>query len=218
MMLFKRAPVPRMIALPAQGGFLIDTCTFSSIRKPGPNQSALRQWYASLDRGQRILPDCINGEMLFGVLHAEERKMLKLARSLRRDLTITQGEARIVRASLPVQEEFHRLRAKPALKNFWITQPNQKLPSSGGDVMLAAFSRVTGFPIASDNERDFLAIHRVAPLPGLYLPVAGRWAELGRELPAGYAAARQVRDRPERFLIKWVRRLMRRMAWRLRLG
>lgn len=218
MALFTRKPPPMPLALPTQGGFLIDTCTFSSIRKPGPNQEALRQWYGGLDRGQRILADCVNGEMHFGVLNAEEEKMHKLARSLRRDLAVTQGEARLVRASLPIQDEYNRLRAIRALKNFWITQPGQRLPSSGGDVALAAFSRVTGFPIASDNERDFRAIHKVAPLPGLYLPLAGRWADLGCDIPAGYALAVPVRERWERFPSSLVRSLLRWLSWRLRLG
>lgn len=165
--------------------FLVDTDVWSAARRGdgGTGEhgigAATAAWWRDVPHHRKLLSWCVLEEMLFGIElvgRGEGRSALAHADDLREWLQDLRCMHTLIPQSLTIQGECARLRSDPRLRNFWTTDKRRKLPKSGGDIHLAATARVEGYPIASNNRADFMAIHEVAPLPGLYVPRDRAWA------------------------------------------
>ncbi|MCB4802809.1 hypothetical protein PUR23_14375 [Methylorubrum populi] len=155
-------------------GFLLDTNVYSDVRK-GLSVKAC-EWYAALGSERRYLAWCVLQELLTGAFAADATKNLEFALRLQAWTRFLIGTEGLVFPTVEVTVECSRLRAEPKLKSLWMTQPKQAIPNSGADVDLAALSRITGIPIASENIAHFKMIHALFEIPGLYVPSTGKWA------------------------------------------
>lgn len=70
----------------------------------------------------------------------------------------------------------------PCLRHMWTVQRKQKSNRLGHDLMIASVAIAFGAPIISCNVKDYLAIDRQFPLPGLYQPLEGVWHVLPPEI------------------------------------
>ena len=155
-------------------GFLLDTNVYSDVRKRLSLKAC--EWYAALGPERRYLAWCVLQELLAGAFAADGTQNLEFARQLQawaRSLIETEG---LLFPTVEVTVECSRLRAEPKLRNLWMTQPKQAIPNSGADVDLAALSRITGIPVASENVAHFKMIDAQFKIPGLYVPSTGKWA------------------------------------------
>lgn len=75
--------------------------------------------------------------------------------------------------------------ATPAMKHFFVTEDRKNRNGDpikidrirlGGDAMLAALSISHQIPIVTLNIKDFLYIHQLFPIPGLYSPKVDQWS------------------------------------------
>lgn len=63
----------------------------------------------------------------------------------------------------------------PGLRHMWTVQEGQKSNRLGHDLSIAAVSIAHRLPIITANVQDYLAIHELFPIPGIYHPMQGRW-------------------------------------------
>jgi toxin FitB len=68
-----------------------------------------------------------------------------------------------------------KMRETPSLKDFLVQHPSAKETKTGADLAIASIAIAHSAVIATNNDKDFLAIDRHFPLPGLYNPFDGRW-------------------------------------------
>lgn len=161
--------------------FLCDTDVLSMVRDPDPKYARLRAWWDATPVSRRVMTDSTFEELWFGAENlGKRRKRPDPARAavIRHGIEGLRRETREMSITREVVAEYASLRAEPSLDCLWKTDPRSERVNSGGDVWLAAFFRVTGIAIASRNERDFLKIQEVAPLPGLYDPFDDVWVKL----------------------------------------
>lgn len=66
--------------------------------------------------------------------------------------------------------------AAPALREFLVSDPRSRKIKNGADLAIAAASIAREMVIVTRNVADFLSIHTLFPLPGLFDPFASVWA------------------------------------------
>ncbi len=77
--------------------------------------------------------------------------------------------------SVDVAMKYAEMTAVPGLKHMWTVPSSQKSNRLGHDLSIAAVSIAHRLPIMSGNVHDYLLIHQLFPLPGLYHPLEARW-------------------------------------------
>lgn len=77
--------------------------------------------------------------------------------------------------NMAVAMKYAEMTAVPELRHMWTVHSNQKSNRLGHDLSIAAVAIVHRLPIMSGNVEDYLAIHQMFPLPGLYHPLKARW-------------------------------------------
>ncbi|NKJ03740.1 type II toxin-antitoxin system VapC family toxin [Rhizobium sp. SG741] len=74
-----------------------------------------------------------------------------------------------------VAMKYAEMTAVPGLRHMWTVHSNQKSNRLGHDLSIAAVAIIHRLPIMSANIHDYLMIHQLFPLPGLYHPLEARW-------------------------------------------
>jgi toxin FitB len=69
-----------------------------------------------------------------------------------------------------------RMWAAPALRNFLVSDPRSRKIKNGADLAIAAGSIAREMVIVTRNTTDFLRIHALFPLPGLFNPFDTVWS------------------------------------------
>lgn len=97
-------------------------------------------------------------------------------------LRIADWANEVVRMGFPFPEMTVEVAAKyaemtsvPGLRHLWTVQKNQKSNRLGHDLMISAVAIVHRMPILTANVDDFLAIHKLFPLPGVHHPMKALW-------------------------------------------
>jgi toxin FitB len=156
------------------GFILLDTSVLSEARKEIPDQDVLG-FLLQLPPGVLAVPEAAIFELERGALKkAKTDPVLGLAYSqwldelLRTDIWLP-----------PVNTDVRRLMARmastPDLQRFWISKGEPPSMKFGCDPEIAATAIVYEMPIATCDVRDFLAIGKHFPIPGVYSPLDGRW-------------------------------------------
>ncbi|WP_374370729.1 PIN domain-containing protein [Dongia sp.] len=156
--------------------FLLDTDIVSNTRKAKPHPKLLG-WLGTVPPDTLAISAMTVFELEAGIsqLRAGGNAAKAEEISLWLDGLIASGSLPVLPIDHQVARLYGRMFATPGLKNFLWSAPESKQPKSGGDLILSATAIVHGAVIATNNARDFLAIHLHFPLPGIYLPFSDEW-------------------------------------------
>jgi predicted nucleic acid-binding protein len=77
--------------------------------------------------------------------------------------------------TVEVAMKYAEMTSVPSLRHMWTVQRHQKSNRLGHDLSIASVAIIHRLPIISANVGDYLAIHKLFPLPGLYHPLEARW-------------------------------------------
>lgn len=163
---------------------MLDTNVLSNAYLPQPPRW-LWEWLASLPSGAIVVPWTTIYETEYGIRAVQRYNPAKALELLAwftefLDTCYTFPEMDVKAARL-----LGHMAAMPAMQHFFLTEERKNRHGEpikvdrirlGGDAMLAALSISHRIPIATMNTRDFLYIHRLFPLPGLYNPQEDFWA------------------------------------------
>jgi toxin FitB len=97
---------------------------------------------------------------------------------------------------LPMDAETARIYAVmtmvPSLECLWAPDPQSKRPRPSQDLAIAATALRYGAVVATANPRDFVRVHQVFSLPGIFDPKTATWYTLERDGGAPPASNRNV--------------------------
>ncbi|MGR9203949.1 type II toxin-antitoxin system VapC family toxin [Rhizobium leguminosarum] len=178
---------------------LLDTNIVSTAYLPRPPEW-LWEWLESLPEGAIAIPWTTVYETEYGIRAAQKYNPAKAIELLAwftefLDSRITYPDMDVTAARLLGQ-----MAATPAMKHFFLTESRKNkndLPLKieriklGGDAMLAALAISHQIPIVTLNIKDFLYIHPLFPLPGLYNPQTDQWFV---DPPVGWGYADNAND------------------------
>lgn len=153
--------------------YLLDTNIVSNLEKRQPDPRLL-DWIARSRSECLMIPWSVGFEVQYGIELArpthperadEKERWLEglLYRSRNQQAIPTIDTARL-RA---------KMYAAPRLRHFHVPQPNSNKLKTGEDLLIAATAITHQLTIVSYDTDDFLQIHRLFPLPGLFSPADG---------------------------------------------
>ncbi|MGV1955529.1 type II toxin-antitoxin system VapC family toxin [Agrobacterium sp. 22-214-1] len=70
---------------------------------------------------------------------------------------------------------YAQMTSVPCLREMWTVQRGERATRMGHDLMIASVAITHGMPIVTGNVRDYLKIHQLFPLPGVYQPIESQW-------------------------------------------
>ncbi|MBL8710716.1 MAG: PIN domain-containing protein [Rhodospirillaceae bacterium] len=156
--------------------FLLDTDIVSNTRKGQPHPRLL-QWLQDSPPDSLAISAMTVMELEAGIglvrAAGNARKADEL--SLWLDGLVSVGNPPVIPIDHRVARLYGRMFATPELKNFVLSPAGSRQPKSGGDLVLAASAIIHDAAIVTNNARDFLEIHALFRLPGLYLPFTDEW-------------------------------------------
>lgn len=154
---------------------LLDTDILSNLRKKRPHPRLL------------LWIDEVGWEELASTAWTVMEIQIGIERARRTDLTIAEavqnwlagllesGTPQILPLDADAAMILGRMRETPGLRDFLVQHPGAKETKTGADLAIAAIAIAHGAVVATNNEKDFLTINRLFPLPGLYNPFSGDW-------------------------------------------
>lgn len=165
---------------------LLDTNVLSLTSRQTP-PPGLRQWL--LDVGLDRLAVCypVIAEILRGahlVRKVNERRSGELQTWIEE---IRAVDFAMLDMTWEVADIYGLLSSTRTLKHLWVPCPSAKHDGIGHDLMVAAVAIAHETPIITGNTKDFLKIHEVLELPGLFDPLKEIWLlppERAIDLPA----------------------------------
>jgi toxin FitB len=86
------------------------------------------------------------------------------------------GRFGIVDLDLHAALSLGQMWAAPALRDFLVSDPRSRKIKNGADLAIAAASIARQMVVVTRNIDDFLRIHALFPLPGLFNPFDAVWA------------------------------------------
>ncbi|PVE55334.1 type II toxin-antitoxin system VapC family toxin [Rhizobium rhizogenes] len=157
---------------------LLDTTILSARAKKRPPEG-LRDWLA---KATEVATLCICFPVLTEIkrgLYLSREEDTK-ARVLRTIEDIEQSDFIYLGLGRETEDILARMMATPALKKFWFPNPAQRGQRVSHDLMISAVAVAYGTPILT-MDGDFAEIDRHFRLPGVYNPLADKWAVNPRE-------------------------------------
>lgn len=153
--------------------FLLDTNIISNSSKSPPN-SQIAGWLCS--QARVAIPFAAILEMEIGIfqkLPDNPPKAMALGNWLD---GILQTEFEYPIPTPEVARKLAEMYCCGSLSHLWFVDPDKpKKRRPGQDLFIAATAIAYDMPIATCDEKDFLAIHPLFPLPGVFNPASGAW-------------------------------------------
>jgi predicted nucleic acid-binding protein len=190
---------------------MLDTNVLSTAYLPRPPEW-LWEWLESMPPGRLAIPWTTVYETEYGIRTAQRHNPAKAIELLAWFTEFLETRLTFPEMDVKASRLLGQMAATPALRHFFLTEDRRNKNGDtikldrirlGGDAMLAALSISHQIPIATMNVRDFLYIHNLFPLPGLYNPKDDVWAVEPSlaAASAGYANDDHPGDEPD-----WIRR------------
>jgi len=154
---------------------LLDTDIVSNLRKKKPHPRLLI-WIEEAGWDELATTALTVMEIQIGIERARRTDMA-IAEEVQQWLAelIETGMPQILPLDTEAAILLGRMRETPELRDFLVQHPGAKETKTGADLAIAAIAITRGAVVATNNEKDFLAIGRYFPLPGLYNPFLGEW-------------------------------------------
>ncbi|UEM25249.1 PIN domain-containing protein (plasmid) [Skermanella mucosa] len=155
--------------------FILDTDIISNLRRKRPHPSLVR-WIDGIGWNEI-------GTTAFTVMEIQ----IGIERARRTDPTvadavvqwldglISSGQPKVLSFDLHAAMIYGRMHETPELRNFLAGPKGARKAKTGADLAIAAIAITQGAVVATGNVADFLEIHALFPLPGLYNPLTGIW-------------------------------------------
>jgi predicted nucleic acid-binding protein len=153
--------------------FLLDTNIISNSSKTTPDQQ-ISDWLASQRRVAIPFAAILEVEIgIFQTFGNNPSKALALSGWLE-ELLRTEFEYAFPTPA--VARQLAEMYSCNSLTHLWYTDPDKpKKRRPGQDLFIAATAIVYDFPIATCDQKDYLAIARLFTLPGVFNPQTGVW-------------------------------------------
>ncbi len=156
--------------------FIIDTDVVSELRKRSPHPHLL-DWLKQIEPQQVGIPLSVIFEIQNGIeglrTNGRVEKADEIDAWLGRLLKLY-GE-HVIAPNIDVARLQARMFSTPRLKNFLWPSPNSTKPKFGIDLIVAATAIVFDGAVVTFNVKDYQAVHKHFPLPGLFNPKDGEW-------------------------------------------
>jgi predicted nucleic acid-binding protein len=160
--------------------FLLDTGVLSDLRRRRPHP-ALVTWLQSVPAASLWMSTVTVAEIQCGISRVRDQAVAAGVR-LWLDGMLQDGRFGIVDLDLHAALSLGQMWAAPALRDFLVSDPRSRRIKNGADLAIAAASIAREMVIATRNTADFLRVHALFPLPGLFNPFDAVWA-VGTEGP-----------------------------------
>ena len=154
--------------------FLLDTDVVSNLRKAKPHPRLLA-WLRAVPRDAVFMAVATVTEIQCGIDQVDDPGVAHRVQHWL-DGLLGDEHPRVAAFGARAAVLLGRMWAMPSLNNFIVNDPRSRKVRTGADLAIAATAIAQGMAVASGNTRDFLEIHAVFPLPGLFNPFAGHWA------------------------------------------
>lgn len=155
--------------------FILDTDILSNLRKARPHPNLLR-WIERTGWEELATTVMTVVEIQVGIERAR-RADSAAAAHVEAWLAglLEAGAPQVLALDVRAAPILGRMYETPELRNFLVQPPGAGKTKTGADLAIAAIAIAQGAAIATNNDRDFLAIDRHFPLPGLFNPIADKW-------------------------------------------
>ncbi|WP_245504008.1 type II toxin-antitoxin system VapC family toxin [Rhizobium leguminosarum] len=162
---------------------MLDTNIISTAYLPRPPEW-LWEWLESLPEGAIAIPWTTVYETEYGIRTAQRYNPAKALELLAWFTAFLESRITFPDMNVEAARLLGEMAATPAMKHFFLTEGRRNKNNEllkidriklGGDAMLAALAIAHRMPIVTLNIRDFLFIHQLFPLPGLYNPQIDEW-------------------------------------------
>lgn len=190
---------------------LLDTNILSTAYLPRPPEW-LWEWLESIPPDMIAIPWTTVYETEYGIRIAQRDNPMRALELLAWFTEFLKTRLTFPEMDVQASRLLGQMAATPALRHFFVTEDRKNKHGEplkaerirlGGDAMLAALSISHQIPIATMNVKDFLRIHSLFPLPGLYNPKDAVWT-IGPSLAlCSHEYANDDRIHPEN---DWIRK------------
>ncbi|MGO6727347.1 type II toxin-antitoxin system VapC family toxin [Rhizobium ruizarguesonis] len=152
--------------------FLLDTCVISETALPRPRESVI-EFLATASN--YFIPVGALMELQMGITKVCSTNPIKAVK-------LSAWYNQLVKAGIPTVETDSEIGAlwgilaiDPKLQGLNTADGRSKKTRGGQDLHIAAAALSRRLPIATMNVKDFMRIHEIYPLPGIYDPSTGIW-------------------------------------------
>ncbi|NKL25498.1 type II toxin-antitoxin system VapC family toxin [Rhizobium leguminosarum bv. viciae] len=152
--------------------FLLDTCVISETALPRPRESVIEFLAAA---SNYFIPIGALMELQMGITKVCATNPIKAVK-------LSAWYNQLIKAGIPTVETDSEIGAlwgilaiDPKLQGLNGADGRTKRTRGGQDLHIAAAALSRRLPIATMNIRDFMRIHELYPLPGIYDPSTGIW-------------------------------------------
>ncbi|MGG6893750.1 PIN domain-containing protein [Rhizobium sp. BR 315] len=152
--------------------FILDTSVLSETSKSRPDPNVVRFLQEADDLN---IPAGVIMEISLGIsliCGRNPSKAVKLSEWYQRLLN---SGLKIINTDTRIAETWGTLLSARDLWSLMFLSVGSERVKGGQDLHIAAAALIHRLPIASLNPKDFLRIHRVFPIPGLYDPRSDTW-------------------------------------------
>lgn len=155
--------------------FILDTDILSNLRKARPHPNLIH-WIESVGWERLATTVMTIVEIQVGIERAR-RADIDVAARVEAWLAglIEVGAPQVLPLETGAAMILGRMHETPELRNFLVHPPGASKSKTGADLAIAAIAIACDAVIATNNDRDYLAIDRHFPLPGLFNPLTETW-------------------------------------------
>jgi predicted nucleic acid-binding protein len=154
--------------------FLLDTDIVSYIGRQRP-PPGLREWLTKLGIERLAISFPTIAELRRGAHLLKETYPTKsTAISEWVDEVLATG-FQMLQMTPQVAAAYAKMTSTPSLRSMWTVQKRAKQNRLGHDLMLAAVAIGHGAPIMTGNARDYMRVHELFALPGVFDPLLQHW-------------------------------------------
>ena len=155
---------------------ILDTDIVSNLRKKKPHPR-LAAWIEAIGWDELATTALTVMEIQIGIERARrvDRVVAEAVQHWLDDL-LAAGTPQILPLDAAAAVILAKMRETPSLKDFLVQHLSAKEAKTGAGLAIASIAIAFGAAIATNNDKDFLAIDRHFPLPGLYNPFENQWS------------------------------------------
>lgn len=165
--------------------FILDTDVVSNLRKKKPHPNLLA-WMGQISWEDISTTALTVMEIQIGIERARRIDPV-VAKDVQASLDglLDAGRPQVEALDGEAARLLGRMHETAGLRNFIAQEPRAKKTKTGADLAIAAIAITRGAVVATNNEHDFVSIHRHFELPGLFNPFEGKWVVPSSRNPEG---------------------------------
>jgi predicted nucleic acid-binding protein len=171
---------------------LLDTDIVSQIGRQRP-PPGLREWLDALGPKRAAISFPVVAELRRGA-HLLEKTYPMKATAISEWVDEVLGIGfRMLPMTPDAAAVYARMTSTPSLRHMWTVQRGAKQNRLGHDLMVASVAIAHDAPLLTANTKDYMRIHELFPLPGIYNPLRRVWNVMpcrDVELPAWESSPR----------------------------